>query len=78
MNTISNILYSIKNEENQEFDIFNNKLEMKWTLRFEFIDNSILMMVNNSTLTSEWFDSLEEVKYYLDHSFLTDKNFEIH
>jgi hypothetical protein len=78
MRTINNILYNLRNGETQEFDIFNNKLDMQWTLRFEFIDNSILMMVNDSTLTSEWFDSLEELKNYLRTTFLTDKNYELY
>ncbi len=78
MKTIKNIIYNLRNGESQEFDIFNNKLDMQWTLRFEFIDNSILMMVNDSTLTSEWFDSLEELKNYLGCTFLTDKNYELY
>ena len=78
MKTINNILYNLRNGETQEFDIFNNKLDIQWTLRFEFIDNSILMMVNGSTLTSEWFDSLDELKNYLGTTFLTDKNYELY
>ena len=78
MKTINNIIYNLRNGETQEFDIFNNKLDMQWTLRFEFIDNSILMMTNYSTLTSEWFDSLEELKNHLLNCFLTDKNYELY
>ena len=77
MKTIKNIIYNLRNEENQEFDIFNNKLDMQWTLRFEFIDGDIVMMINNSTLTAYWFESIEEVKTFLSNSFLNDKNYEL-
>tara|TARA_R110002096_G_scaffold86883_2_gene199685 strand:+ start:1564 stop:1800 length:237 start_codon:yes stop_codon:yes gene_type:complete len=77
MKTIKNIIYNLRNEENQEFDIFNNKLDMQWTLRFEFIDGDIVIMINNSTLTATWFESIEEVKTYLSNSFLNNKNYEL-
>ena len=77
MKTIKNIIYNLRNKENQEFDIFNNKLNMQWTLTFEFIGGDIYMMCNYSTLTATWFESIEEVKAYLNNSFLNDKNYEL-
>ena len=78
MKTIKNIIYNLRNQENQEFDMFNNKLDMQWTLTFEFINNDIYMMVNNSTLTGMFFESLEELEAYLKVSFINDKNYELY
>ena len=78
MKTIKTIIYNLKNKENQEFDVFNNKLDMQWTLTFEFIDDNIYMMCNYSTLTAEFFKSLGELENYLKNSFLNDKNYELY
>ena len=78
MKTIKNIIYNLKNKENQEFDVFNNKLNMQWTLTFEFINNDIYMMTNYSTLTGLFFESLSELENYLKNSFINDKNYELY
>jgi len=77
MESIKKIIKNLRNKKNQEFIIINNDLDMQWILGFEFIDNSILMMVNGSTLNSEWFDSLDEINNYLSYSFLSQKGFQI-
>lgn len=77
MKTIKNIIYNLRNKENQEFDIFNNKLDIQFTLRFEFIENSIYMMHNNSTLTAMFFESLTDLENHLKNSFINDKNYEL-
>jgi hypothetical protein len=77
MKIIKNIIYNLRNEENQEFDIFNNKLNIQFTLRFEFIENSIYMMHNNSTLTAMFFESLTDLENHLKNSFINDKNYEL-
>ena len=78
MKTIKNIIYNLKNGQNQEFDIFNNKLDMQWTLSFEFINNNIYMMCNYSTLTGLFFESLEELEVYLNNTFIRDSNYELY
>jgi len=78
MTTIKNIIYNLRSQENQEFDMFNNKLDMQWTLRFEFIDNDIYMMVDNSTLTGMFFESLVELQAHLENSFINDNNYELY
>ena len=78
MKTIKNIIYNLKNKENQEFDVFNNKLDMQWTLTFEFINNDIYMMTNYSTLTGLFFESLSELENYLKNSFINDKNYKLY
>ena len=78
MTTIKNIIYNLKNQQNQEFDIFNNKLNIQFTLTFEFINNDIYMMVNNSTLTGIFFESLKELKLHLKNSFISDKNYKLY
>ena len=78
MKTIKNIIYNLKNKENQEFDVFNNKLNMQWTLTFEFINNDIYMMTNYSTLTGLFFESLSELENYLKNSFINDKNYKLY
>tara|TARA_R110001606_G_scaffold114205_1_gene241602 strand:+ start:800 stop:1036 length:237 start_codon:yes stop_codon:yes gene_type:complete len=78
MKTIKNIIYNLRSQENQKFDMFNNKLDMQWTLRFEFIDNDIYMMVNNSTLTGMFFESLVELQAHLENSFINDNNYELY
>ena len=78
MTTINNIIYNLKNQQNQEFDLFNNKLDMQWTLEFEFINNDIYMTTNGSTLTGMFFESLVELKSYLKNSFINDKNYELY
>ena len=75
MKTIKNIIYNLRS---QKFDMFNNKLDMQWTLRFEFIDNDIYMMVNNSTLTGMFFESLVELQAHLENSFINDNNYELY
>ena len=78
MKTIKNIIYNLRNGENQEFDLFNNRLDMQWTLTFEFIGNDIYMMTNYSTLTGMFFESLSELENYLKNSFINDKNYELY
>ena len=78
MKTIKNIIYNLRNGENQEFDLFNNRLDMQWTLTFEFINNDIYMMTNYSTLTGVFFESLDELENYLKNSFINDKNYELY
>ena len=78
MKTIKNIIYNLRNEENQEFDVFNNKLEMQWTLSFEFIEDSIYMMTNHSTLTGVFFESIAELENHLKNSFINNKNYELY
>ena len=78
MTTIKNIIYNLKNQENQEFDIFNDKLDMQWTLRFEFINNDIYMMINQSTLMGLFFESLSELETYLKNSFINDNNYKLY
>ena len=78
MKTIKNIIYNLRNKENQEFDVFNNKLDMQWTLSFEFIDGDIYMMVNHSTLTGMFFESIGELENHLKNSFINDKNYELY
>jgi hypothetical protein len=78
MKTIKNIIYNLRNKENQEFDVFNNKLDMQWTLSFEFIDGDIYMMVNHSTLTGTFFESIGELENHLKNSFINDKNYELY
>ena len=73
--TVEKIIYNLRNEKNQEFDLYNSKLKMQWTLSFEFIEDSIYMMCNHSTLTALFFDTLEELKIYLNNTFITDKNY---
>ena len=77
MKTIKTIIYNLKNENNQEFDIFNNRLKLRWLVGFEFVEGKILMMTNNSILTSEWFDNLKQLENHLNSSFLTQKEFEL-
>ena len=77
MKTIKTIIYNLRNKETQEFDIFNNDLDMQWTLRFEFIDGDIVMMINDSTLTAIWFETIEEIEVYLSNSFLSKKEFQL-
>ena len=78
MTTTKNIIYNLRNQQNQEFDIFNNKLDMQFTLTFEFINNDIYMMVNNSTLTGVFFESLKELELHLKNSFISDKNYKLY
>ena len=78
MKTIKNIICNLKNEENQEFDVFNDKLDMQWTLTFEFINNDIYMMTNHSTLTGMFFESLSELENYLKNSYLNDNNYKLY
>ena len=78
MTTIKNIIYNLRNQQNQEFDIFNNKLDIQFTLTFEFINNDIYMMVNNSTLTGIFFESLKELELHLKNSFISDKNYKLY
>ena len=77
MKTINQIIHNLEASENKDFELFNNELNMQWTLRFEFIDNSILLLVNGSTLTSEWFNSLNELKLHLENSFINNGNYKI-
>ena len=77
MESIKKIIKNLRNKKNQEFIIINNDLDMQWILGFEFIDNSILMMVNGSTLNTEWFDCIDEINNYLSYSFLSQKEFQI-
>ena len=78
MTTINNIIYNLKTEQNQQFDLFNNELEMQWTLEFEFINNEIYMTINSSTLTGMFFESLLELKSYLKNSFINHKKYELY
>jgi len=78
MKTIKNIIYNLRNGQDQEFDIFNNKLDMQWTLTFEFIDDDIYMMCNYSTLTGLFFESLEELEMYLESTFISDLSYELY
>jgi len=78
MNTIKNIIYNLRTRENQEFDMFNNNLDMQWTLSFEFIDNNIFMTCNYSTLTGLWFKSIDEVEYYLKNTFISDSRYDLY
>ena len=77
MTTIKTIILNLRTEETQEFDILNKELQMEWTLRFEFIDGDICMIINDSTLTAVWFETLEEIEAFLKDSFLTKKEFEL-
>ena len=78
MKTIKNIIYNLRNGESQEFDIFNNELKMNWIINFEFFNNKICMITNGSTLNAEYFNSLNELKNYLECTFLTDENFQLY
>ena len=78
MKTIKNIIYNLRNGENQEFDIYNDKLNMQWTLTFEFINNNIYMMSNYSTLTGEFFESLSDLENHLKNSLINDKNYKLY
>jgi len=77
METINQIIYNLESSENKHFQVFNNKLNMQWNLSFEFIDNSILLLVNGSTLTAEWFNSLNDLRLHLENSFINDRNYKI-
>jgi len=77
-NTITNIISNLKKSNtNQDFIIYNDKIKMEWSINFEFLNNSILMICNGSTLDSVWFNNLKELNYYLKNSFLNDNNFTI-
>ncbi len=78
MKTIKNIIYNLRNGENQEFDMFNNKLDMQWTLRFEFIGEYIYMTCNGSTLNGMFFESMSELQNHLKNSFINDKNYQLY
>jgi len=77
METINQIIHNLEASENKDFELFNSKIDMQWTLRFEFIDNSILLLVNGSTLTAEWFNSLNDLKLHLENSFINNRNYKI-
>ena len=77
MKTINEIIHNLEASENKDFEVFNNELNMQWTLSFEFIDNSILLLVNGSTLTSEWFNSLNDLRLHLENSFINNRNYKI-
>ena len=78
MTTINSIIYNLRSQQNQEFDMFNNELDMQWTLKFEFINNDIYMTTNGSTLTGMFFESLAELKSYLKNSFINNKNYQLY
>ena len=75
--TIKNIINNLKNGQNKEFEIFNNKLDMKWFYSFEFIDGGVYMKVNGSTLTGMFFDSLSDLESYLKNTLINDENYQI-
>jgi hypothetical protein len=77
MKIIKEIILNLRTKETQEFDILNKKLQMEWTLRFEFIDGDICMIINESTLTAVWFETIEEIEAFLKDSFLSKKEFEL-
>ena len=77
METINEIIHNLEASENKDFEVFNNELNMQWTLSFEFIDNSILLLVNGSTLTAEWFNSLNDLRLHLENSFINNRNYKI-
>lgn len=77
METVNQIIYNLELSENKHFQVFNNKLNMQWNLSFEFIDNSILLLVNGSTLTAQWFNSLNDLRLHLENSFINDRNYKI-
>ena len=77
MKIIKEIILNLRTKETQEFDILNKKLQMGWTLRFEFIDGDICMIINESTLTAVWFETIEEIEAFLKDSFLSKKEFEL-
>ena len=77
MKTINEIINNLEALENKDFEVFNNELNMQWTLSFQFIDNSILLLVNGSTLSSEWFNSLNDLRLHLENSFINNGNYKI-
>ncbi len=78
MKTIKDIIYNLRNGQDQEFDLFNNRLGMQWTLSFEFIEDDIYMTCNHSTLTGLFFESLEELEMYLKSTFISDLSYELY
>jgi len=77
MKTINQIINNLEALENKDFEVFNDELNMQWTLSFQFIENSILLLVNGSTLTSEWFDSLNDLRTHLENSFINNQNYKL-
>ena len=77
MNKIKNIISKLKTNKDCIFTVENNSLNTRWYIEFQFIDDSIVMLINGSTLTSEFFNSLDELEIFLNNTFLTEKEFEI-
>lgn len=77
MTAIKKIIYNLRNEKNQQMELYSSNLGMQWTLSFEFIEDSIYMMCNGLTLNGIFVDTLEDLETYLSHTFISDKNYKI-
>jgi hypothetical protein len=81
MKTIKTIVNKLKNNTNniESFVIMNNETNQNWNYTFErVLENenvSILMRVNNSSLTQEWFDNIKHLEFFLNMTHLTDKKY---
>jgi hypothetical protein len=81
MKIIKTIVNKLKNNTNniESFVIMNNETKQNWCYSFEIITEdekeSILMRVNNSSLTQEWFDNIKHLEFFLNMTDLTDKKY---
>jgi len=81
MKTIKTIVNKLKKNSNniESFVIMNNETKKYWDYTFERItedeNESILMRVDNSSLTQEWFDNVKHLEFFLNITDLTDKKY---
>lgn len=77
MKTIKTIVNTLKksNSNIYAFNIVNEKTNQVWYYTFEKIQDSILMRVNNSSLTQEWFDNIKHLEFFLNMTDLTNKKY---
>lgn len=77
MKTIKTIVNKLKKSNNNiyAFNVVNEKTDQVWYYTFEKIQDSILMRVNNSSLTQEWFDNIKHLEFFLNMTDLTNKKY---
>jgi uncharacterized protein with NRDE domain len=77
MKTIKTIVNTLKKSNNDinAFNVVNEKTNQVWYYTFEKIQDSILMRVNNSSLTQEWFDNIKHLEFFLNMTDLTNKKY---
>ena len=77
MKTIKTIVNTLKesNKDINAFNVVNEKTNQVWYYTFEKIQDSILMRVNNSSLTQEWFDNIKHLEFFLNMTDLTNKKY---